>query len=170
VGLLDERKSEPKATEDVHKEHREVLSVHGSSMSGRERDRSVRKIYHFSSIFCFSLANLIVHSGPTSLARSAYSARRGREFFLLIVVATAKSGDRLFQFGSTFLLFLFLPFPPSPHSSIEMSVDLHSDIELPLARGAEPQKLTFIKVLHFLYLLIPRLCESLLSTKVYDIS
>lgn len=81
MGLFDERKSEPKATEaSVHKEYREVLGVYGSSMSERERNRSVRKIYHFSMIFRFSRSNLIVDSEPTSLlARSAYSARRGLE-------------------------------------------------------------------------------------------
>jgi len=48
-----------------------------------------------------------------------------------------------------------------------MSVDLHSDVELPLVKGAEPQKLTFLKVLHFLYLLLPRLREPLLSLHRY---
>ncbi|GAA5958360.1 hypothetical protein JCM3765_004806 [Sporobolomyces pararoseus] len=38
-----------------------------------------------------------------------------------------------------------------------MTANLHADIELPLVRGAEPQKLTFVRIVHFLYLLIPRL-------------
>jgi hypothetical protein len=40
-----------------------------------------------------------------------------------------------------------------------MAVQLNADIELPLVRGAEPQKLTFVRIVHFIYLVLPRLRE-----------
>ncbi|GAA6009695.1 hypothetical protein JCM11491_001062 [Sporobolomyces phaffii] len=38
-----------------------------------------------------------------------------------------------------------------------MTVHLNADIELPLVRGAETQKLTSLRIIHFVFLLLPRL-------------